>query len=147
MSNVSRICRQIEQLQEINLRLRQQLEQAELLLPIVDQLIGQLAVIELLPSTAILGRILLDEPVTGPVDSDGSRLLQAAILVPGGVGVVIWDREHYLSFRNQEQPGYQDALPRFEPFESQPSGIKSLLLPEVLSLLEQLSSRLPRETL
>ena len=128
MSNVSRICRQIEQLQEINLRLRQQLEQAELLLPIVDQLIGQLAVIELLPSTAILGRIVLDEPVTEPTDSDGSRLLQAAILVPGGVGVVIWDREHYLSFRNQSQPGYQDALPRFEPFRDQPDGIQGLLL-------------------
>lgn len=64
-------------------------------------------------------------------------LLQAALLVPEGFGLVAWDRDEFLSFREQG-PGVRDARLRFVPFDELDSALKVLLLPQIEPLLARL---------
>ena len=112
---------------------------AEARLPMVNDLIRQLATVDLLPETALLGEVILDQAlVPVPNYSDGSQLLQAALLVPGGFGIVLWDREEYLAVRNSHGATSHEMRVRFIAFDQVGSAIKALLLPQVEPLLDRL---------
>lgn len=87
----------LAQLQTLNLQLRSQLEFAEHLIPQLNQQILQLGKIQLLDHAAILGDIIYDRCYSDEVDGPDSLVLQAALLIPGGIGAIAWDREEYLS--------------------------------------------------
>lgn len=134
----------LERLRMLNLVLRLRLEQAEARIPGINDLIQQLFAIELLPETALLGLVIFERHYsaqTGPQDS--SQVLQAAILIPGGLGVVCWDSEDYLAFRNHLPENLQELFLKFVPFDRCGSAVKALLLPQVEPLMERLMTRFP----
>lgn len=140
----SKYQQQLNSLRQLNVNIRHQLELVEARIPPLNELISQLAGVELLIDTALLGDIVFDRAYTPiPNYSDGSQLLQAAILIPSGMGLVLWDREEYLAFRDYEGPRFQDIHLRFSAFEELSPALKVLLLPQVDVLVEVLLSKLP----
>jgi hypothetical protein len=132
----------VDQLRQLNLSLRVQLEQAEARIPGINDLLQQLATIDLVTETALLGLVIFEghySVLTGPHDS--GPLLQAALLIPGGLGVIHWDSEEYATFRKAPPQNETELFIKFVPFESCPSAIKALLLPQVEPLLELFFSR------
>jgi hypothetical protein len=131
-----------ERLKLTNLQLRRQLEVAEALLPPIHQQVLQLDQLGLTGDIVILGNVLYQHeypPASGR--SETAQLYQAALLIPGGIGVANWDTEMYLSQRQSPEGLEADAIVRFEPLETCTIGIKALLLQEVHYLLEQLVCR------
>jgi hypothetical protein len=138
LTSPSNLSLQLETLRQLNLTLRQQLEAAEARVPAINEQIAQLAGIGLIQDAALLGEVVYDKaysPVPNP--TDGSLVLQAAILIPGGLGLVAWDREEFLAVRDQG-PGYRDTHLRFVSFDELGSALKALLLPQVEPLLDRL---------
>lgn len=82
---------QLEKLQKLNMDLRQRLEQAELTIPQLNEQIEHLVRIGLVHENVYLGDIVMDQ--THSDSSDMSTVKQAALLVPGGFGILHWDRE------------------------------------------------------
>jgi hypothetical protein len=125
-------------LKDLNLSLRQLLEAAEAKIPPLNEQILQLATIDLVRDAALLGEMIYDKAY-GPIPSetDNSLLLQVALLVPEGLGLVAWDREEFLALRG-EGPGYRGARLRFVPFNELGSALKAMLLPHVEPLLDRL---------
>ncbi|MDB5345002.1 MAG: hypothetical protein JWP89_3379 [Schlesneria sp.] len=132
----------INELRQLNLSLRAQLEQAEARVPVINALVAQLAEIELVTEVAILGLVIYQghySALTGPHDS--GPVLQSALLIPGGIGVIYWDSEEYAALRKNPHRNEWDLFLRFSHFDDCPSAVKALLLPQVQSLMEQLLSR------
>ena len=129
---------QLGELRELNLSIRKQLETVESRVPSINVQVSQLAAIHLIRDAALLGEIVYDRAY-GPIPShsDGGLLLQAALLVPEGLGLVAWDCEEFLSFREQG-PGVRDARLRFVPFDELDGALKVLLLPQIEPLLARL---------
>jgi hypothetical protein len=105
------ISTQLEGLQQLNTRLRQQLEQAELVIPALNDQVERLAGIGLACGVALFGDIVIDRANTD--GSDGSVLSQVVLLVPGGIGLVLWDREEFLARRDTLAPILDESDPRF----------------------------------
>jgi hypothetical protein len=140
LTTPSNLSLHLETLRQLNLTLRQQLEAAEARVPAINEQIAQLVGIGLIQDAALLGEVVYDKAYSPiPTPTDGSLVLQAAILIPGGLGLVAWDREEFLAVRNQG-PGYRDTHLRFVPFDELGSALKALLLPQVEPLLDRLLS-------
>ena len=93
---------QLGALRELNLSIRKQLEVVESRVPLINVQDSQLAAVHLICDAALLGEIVYDRAY-GPIpsQSDGGLLLQAALLVPEGLGLVAWDCEEFLSFESR----------------------------------------------
>lgn len=132
------ISNSLERLRNLNVTIRAQLEQAEAHIPDINIAIQQLSGIQLLPETALLGHIIFERhycPINGPHDS--SQVLQAALLIPQGIGVIMWDLEEYIAFRNNPDAHQGDLFLRFVGFDDLGFAIKALLLPQAESLLDR----------
>lgn len=132
----------VEQLRQLNLSLRLQLEQAEARIPVINELIERLAAIELVSETALLGLVIYEKHYSsqsGPQDS--SQVLQAVLMIPGGFGVICWDVEEYLAFRDHPPEDLSNLFLKYVPFDSCVSAVKALLLPQVEPLMELLMKR------
>jgi len=132
----------IQQLRQLNLSLRIQLEQAEARIPDINELIEQLAAIELISETALLGLVIYEKhysALSGPHDS--SQVIQSALMIPGGIGVVCWDTEEYLAFRDNPPEDLSELYIKYVPFDSCASAVKALLLPQVEPLMELFMKR------
>ncbi len=137
---------QLEILKDFNLWLRGQLALAETRVPKLNDQIEQLARMGLLENETLLGDVIYTRPYTDPQATDGSLLIQAALLVPGGIGLVEWDRDHYLETYRSPLPMESGARVRFRPFDVLEPALKALLLPQVEVLLSRLLSlALPKE--
>ena len=79
------------------LRFRHQLEIAEARVPRWNQLVQQFWQAGLIPQAAILGRVIETRPYA-PVEGGHSsgQVVQAAMLIPGGLGVLLWDTEDFV---------------------------------------------------
>ncbi len=132
----------VDQLRILNLSLRAQLEQAEARIPGINDLIKQLAAIELITESALLGPIIYERQY-GVIEGsrDSGQLLQAALLVPSGFGTICWDSEDYVTFRKHPPQNESQIILNFVPFDSCPSAVQALLLPQVEPLLERLFRR------
>ena len=129
---------QIEKLRHLNLSIRQQLEAAEACIPEINEQIAQLSVVGLISDAAFMGPIVYDKVYGAiPSETDGSLLLQTALLVPEGLGIIAWDREAFLAFRG-EGPGYREARLQFNRFDQLEGALRALLLPHAAMLLERL---------
>lgn len=132
----------VEQLRQLNLSLRIQLEQAEARIPGINDLIEQLATIELVSETALLGLVIYEKhysALNGPQDS--GQVLQSVLMIPGGIGVICWDTEEYLAFRDHPPDDLSELFLKYVPFNSCVSAVKALLLPQVEPLMELLMKR------
>lgn len=132
------LTQRIQQLQQLNLTLRQQLEIAEHHLPAINEQIRSLADIDIVSGMALLGTVVYDRSYgpDGPIDSN--QILQAVIMVPNGFGVCMWDSEEYFRVRQQPRISHGTIQMKFVPFDECGSAVKALLLPHVEPLLERL---------
>jgi hypothetical protein len=69
-------------------------------------------------------------------------VVQAALCLPGGLGVVLWDSEEYTHLSEIPQGLEAEARMGFQAFKCEPA-IKALLLPHLEALLHQLRRQLP----
>ncbi len=129
----------IDELRQLNIKLRSQLEQAETFIPELNRQIKQLANLQFAGDTVILGQVVYERHYaarSGPMDS--SQVLQAALLAPGGIGVVLWDQAEYLAFRSVPEPRQSDVTIRFVSFEECEPAVRGLILPQVEPLMQRL---------
>lgn len=87
----------LERLRLRVLRFRHQLEIAEARVPRWNQLVQEFWRAGLMPQTAILGRVIETRPYA-PIEGGHSsgQVVQASLLIPGGVGVLLWDTEDFV---------------------------------------------------
>lgn len=133
----------LERLRQLNLSLRLQLDQAEARIPAINDLIEQLGAIDLLCEAALLGLVIYERHYDlskGPRDS--GQVLQSALMIPGGIGVLLWDTDEYLAFRSDPDPNEASLFLKFVPFDDCEGAVKALLLPQIEPLMELLMNRL-----
>lgn len=141
MTDISRSV--LGQLGQLSLSLRAQLDQAEAHVPNINALFARLAEVDRLNETIILGLVIYEghyNILTGPHEM--GQVVQAALMVPQGFGVICWDSAEYLIFRKNPPRTVAELLLRFVAFETCPPAIKTLLLPQVHPLLAQFLGRL-----
>ena len=100
------------------LRLRHQLEIAEVRVPRWNQLVHELWRAGLISQTAILGRVIETRPYA-PAEGDHSsgQVVQSSLLIPGGVGVLLWDTEDF-AFHSKIAEGLEShAWAHHVPFD------------------------------
>jgi len=79
------------------LRLRHQLEIAEARVPRWNQLFQEFWRAGLVSQTAILERVIETRPYASIEGGHSSgQVVQASLLIPGGVGVLLWDTEDFV---------------------------------------------------
>ena len=107
-------------------------------IPRINEAIARLAELDLIPETALIGHIVHERhyaPETGNTDS---QVLQAALLVPRGIGLVFWSTDEYMAFRDSGNDLGGDRLVPFLPWDELDSPIRALLFPHLESLLNRL---------
>ena len=128
----------LTRLQTLNLQLRSQLEFAEHFIPQLNRQIAQLGAIRLLDRIAILGDILYDRCYLNDTSSGDGLVLQAALLVPGGIGAIAWDREEYLAHLRHGPAEPHTVETQFMEFKELASVQKAVLLQALPRLLNEL---------
>lgn len=132
-----------ERLNRIDLLLRQRLDLAELYVPKFNDLIRRLATLGVWNDVVLLGDIIVQRPYSpgmGPIDS--GQLLQAALLVPGGIGAAVWDTEEWLELRQTQFGLEREARLHFRSFDSLALGEKSPLIQSFGPLMKEFSTLL-----
>jgi len=125
-------------LQEFNLAIRQNLEEAEAKIPEFNELIDRVASLDILPNLVLLGDIVMQRPycvVSGPVDS--GQILQATLLLPGGLGATVWDTEEYLALEQEYDGISRHAASHFFAFDELSPGEKGILFSHLEPLVER----------
>ena len=107
-------------------------------MPQLNQQIAQLGAIHLLDRIAILGEILYDRVYLDDNSSSDGLVLQAALMVPGGIGAIAWDREEFLTHLRRRSPETHTVETQFMSFSELASGQKAVLLRALPRLLNEL---------
>jgi hypothetical protein len=134
-----RLERQIERMQRRLLDTKKHRELAEARVAGINELIAELSKSGLLNRTALLGSILLRRnyaPREGGKDS--CEVLQAALLVPGGLGVLLWDNEEALELQIDPEALEAAAWLHHLPFEKCEPALQALLEPHIEELVGRL---------
>ncbi len=128
----------IAALSQLNLTFRQQLEQAELHVPRINEQIAALAALGVNDQLAIEGNVVVQLPYLpqlGRIDS--CQIYIATLIIPEGIGVAVLDLEEYVE--RQRNPNSDIALSaRFQAFDECSSFVKAAMLPQVEPLVSQL---------
>ena len=125
------------ELTKVARQIKRDLERAETHVGEINQLIDDLATSGALRRAVLLGkhREIPADPDAPP--ADGGRLIQAALLVPEGLGVCVWDSEQ--ESRDQERAHFdRDAREKFMPFSELQEMEMLFVLPQIEALLEEL---------
>jgi hypothetical protein len=142
MSNNMRA--RLQALNDLNVQIHHQAEQAEARVATANPLIAQLVASGLVAEQILLGQFLLlrGYSVRFP-PRDSGQVIQAALALPGGFGAVIWDSEELALLR--ESPQYEcEAFWRFVPFEQCEPIVKALITSNLAPLFDQLNAVLKR---
>jgi hypothetical protein len=94
----------------------------------INTVIQEVNAIGLLNPTVLLGQLLHQrgyEPVPG--GSDSGQVIQAALLVPGGIGALYWDTETYQSLVQTPEGLEADSWRHFVPFDKCEVAIRAML--------------------
>jgi hypothetical protein len=130
-----------QKLHEFNVFIRRLLEEAELRIPRINQIIEQVAIVGLAADLVLMGGVVAQLPYAashGPHDS--GQVLQAVLVVPGGIGVAIWDSEELIQFRNLPEPPAHQIRARFVRFDDMLAAEKALIMLHAGPLLLRLCS-------
>ncbi|HET6328727.1 MAG TPA: hypothetical protein VFG04_28850 [Planctomycetaceae bacterium] len=110
----------------------------------LNTLARQIAGVGIIPEQAIVGKPLLVRDYE--ISTDASNTVQiwhAVLLLPDGIGALVWDSEEYLDLPSDFEPSIAEARGRFIPFVGCPPVAKALLaghteslFGEVISLVE-----------
>ncbi|QDU79662.1 hypothetical protein Pla110_13730 [Polystyrenella longa] len=133
---------QIERLLNQVRKLRLQAEQAEAYAAPLCQLTAELSHSGLLKEATVLGDFLLTRSYTDDPFSDSAQLLQAALIVPAGIGIIYWDVVEFENHRSSRTEILREAVNHFVPFHELPSAMRGLLLPQIRRLFDGLGQHL-----
>lgn len=135
----SRIDEMAEQLASLNIQIRHDMEQAEAKAERVNQLVHELGETGVLTHQVLLGVVF--ERAYDPESStqDSGQVVQAALLVPEGFGVCLWDLVEFTTLRASPQGLERHARAKFQPFDECAAAEKKFLLPYLEEMLEDLT--------
>lgn len=136
------LSRMTQFLQEIAARMSHACEHAEPVIAKANRQIRYLGNSGLLNRSILLGPVLhnVDCPV-GSGREGSSQAIMAALDVPRGIGVVIWDVDDYLAVEHDPEQLHIEAKIFFHNYEECESVFQSLLLPHVTPLMSRLIER------
>jgi hypothetical protein len=110
----------------------------------VNTLLARLGASGFVNHTVVLGPVIHQRGYAPPRGIwEVGEVIQAALLVPQGIGVVVWDVEEFLNLRGSEQGLEGDAAAHFVPFEECDLALRALLLPRLPALLEKFGESFP----
>jgi hypothetical protein len=120
-------------------RLRERQARAEVLAAYLNYTVDELSTMGMLPPAIVLGPVIREQSLdaNGHGLSNG-RLVQAAVLVPEGLGVVLWDVEDYAELSKQPGGLESEARMQFVPFSRCAPAIRGLLDEHIGDLLTRL---------
>ena len=125
-------------LTKLNVQIKHSLEEAEAKVGEVNALIAELAGSGLLVHAVLLGKFreLPFDPDAGT--STPERVIQAALLVPEGLGICQWDSRE--AYKPEQEPEHfrRDAREKFHPFADLDETDQVFILPQIEALLEEL---------
>ncbi|MAT14402.1 MAG: hypothetical protein CMJ46_03940 [Planctomyces sp.] len=127
---------EIEMLLTMIKKIRLQSEQAEIYTELLRELSTEISDSGLLNQTTILGEFLLSRSYASEDFSDSAQALQAAFLVPGGIGVIFWDALEFSNIRDSREGMLKEAIQHFVPFHKLQPALQGLLLPHIRSLFD-----------
>lgn len=128
--------RRVTPLRDELLRLKHQLELAEACAEVLNPLIRELAGLGLIDETVLVGPQVGSRPYSGAVGiRDSDLTILAALRIPDGLGVVLWDSEAYADCPNDEVEA--EAFVRFAPFARCCAADRARLLPSIDALVER----------
>lgn len=103
----------------------------------------QVAGAGIIPERAFFGKpILVRDYSPSDDESNTVEVWQAALLLPGGIGVIVRDSDEYLDLPSDYQPCIAEARWRFVPFEECPPVAKALLAQHVEKLFDEVMDRI-----
>ena len=135
----SRFDEMAEQLASLNLQIRHDMEQAEAKAERVNQLVHELGETGLLTDQVVLGSFFERAYDASDSAHDSGQIVQAALLVPDGFGICLWDMVEYAGLRNSQDGLEAHARAKFQPFEACSAVEKKLLLPFLEEMLGDLT--------
>lgn len=136
---MSRIDDVARELSSLNLQIKHAMEQAEAKVERVSHLVRELGTTGLVGREVLLGRYY-DRPYDpdyGP--NDTGQVVQAALLIPEGLGVCLWDTEEFSALQSSAEGLEPSARLRFRGFDDCSPAEKRFLLPFIEEMLEDLT--------
>ena len=125
-------------LSKVNVQLKHNLQEAEAKVSQVSALVAELAQAGHLRRAVLLGKFreACFDPDSGAPEP--GRIVQAALLVPEGIGLCAWDSHE--AYKPDQEPEHfnRDARERFIPFGDLEEADQVFILPQIESLVEQL---------
>jgi hypothetical protein len=119
----------LQRLKDFSLRMTHDLEMIEAKVPAINDLVEQLSRLDLVGPNLITGQVVFQRPANAIYGQDTGEVIQSALAVPGGLGVIIWDCDTYLE---------REGLKRFVAFDDLPAGFKATLHGELTFLTTDL---------
>ena len=108
----------------------------------VNRLIGPLAGAGFVQEAVFLGEVIHPHYYPPAAHEQGPvQVAQAALCVPGGIGVVLWGAGAYAQLCTTPEGLRREARAGFQPFERCEPSLRALLLPHVEALLHGLGRR------
>ena len=136
---VGRLNDQYESLTLHLLRLKHQLEVAEAVAQGLNSLVAEVWQLGLLPRTVFLGAVIETRCYSvEPGGHSSGEVVQAALLIPGGFGVALWDTEDFDDLSAQPSTLEAAAFGHHVPFEDCELALRAKLEPHIEPLVDQL---------
>lgn len=119
-------------------KIRTSLDEAESTVPSINEQLDQLAAVGMV-DFQIEGPSVYCRPMgVSSAFNDDFVVYQAAIVMPGGVGAVIWDANEYHEHANRPHGEPADLEPRFVPYAKCPTLVRALLVSHAGRMLDSL---------
>jgi len=127
--------RRRRRLQRLLLRIRNAAEHAEAQAGELNALAREIASVGIIPDRAIVGKpILIRDYRLSTDESDTVQIWHAALLLPDGIGALVWDSDEYLDLPPEFEPSVAETRWHFVPFVACPPVAKALLAGHAESL-------------
>ncbi len=125
-------------LAKVNGQIKHDLQDAEAKVSDANALIGELARSGMLRRAVLLGKFREASLDPDSGDSEPAHIIQAALLIPEGIGVCAWDSHE--AYKPDQDPEHFDreVRKRFVPFGDLDETDQVFILPQLESLVEQL---------
>ena len=115
-------------LEKANAALRGDQELAEARLEGLNRQLRELHRTGLVGAVVVPGPVILTRPYNNPA-AESDQILQAALVLPAGVGVLVWDTFEIIEVEADPRLFCQEAARRHTPFEGCEPAVKALLSP------------------
>jgi len=134
----------LAEIRRLNEAARHSAEHSEADIVKINEMIGQIASLWDIADIVILGEVAIQQPyVAQSGQSDSALVYQAAVVLPSGLGALLWDMEEYLSCRHLPDRE-REAHRLFSAFAACDPGPRKALLPHMHTLCAELLPLLER---